>query len=160
MMTGWLVLKIGLSSARTSRPSTPNSGPRWSIVGRSMARSTRSGTFVGPGICRKWRPAGMGHSSSRSIVHNGLRSLDAPPLSVKSPMTASVKQPVKFDRAGDSARRALADRLMREVDAEILFDAPSRGRYSTDASIYQVMPLGVVVPRSVDAAIHAMAIAV
>src|SRR5262249_33911851 len=30
-------------------------GPRWSISGMSMARSTRSGTGVGPGICRKWR---------------------------------------------------------------------------------------------------------
>ena len=32
------------------------SGPRWSIVGASIARRTRSGTLVGPGICRKWRP--------------------------------------------------------------------------------------------------------
>ena len=30
--------------------------PRWSIGARSMARSTRSGTLVGPGICRKCRP--------------------------------------------------------------------------------------------------------
>src|SRR6202011_2080476 len=33
-----------------------NVGPRWSMVGRSMARRTRSGTLVGPGIWRKWRP--------------------------------------------------------------------------------------------------------
>ena len=45
---------------------------------------------------------------------------------------------------GDSA---LARRLRRELDGEVLFDAFSRGRYSTDASIYQVEPLGVVVPR-------------
>jgi FAD/FMN-containing dehydrogenase/Fe-S oxidoreductase len=74
-------------------------------------------------------------------------------------MTDSARQPVTLDRAGESARRALAARL-REVDAEVLFDAASRGRYATDASIYQVMPLGVVVPRSADAAIHAMSIAV
>ena len=30
----------------------------------------------------------------------------------------------------------------------MLFDAGSRGRYATDASIYQVMPLGVFVPRT------------
>ena len=30
----------------------------------------------------------------------------------------------------------------------MLFDAFSRGRYSTDASIYQIEPIGVVVPRS------------
>ena len=38
-------------------PSCWNSGPRWSMVALSIARSTRSGTLVGPGICRKWRPA-------------------------------------------------------------------------------------------------------
>src|SRR5712672_149868 len=55
---------------------------------------------------------------------------------------------------------ALAARLAREVDGEILFDAGSRGRYATDASIYQVTPVGVVIPRSADAAVSAMQIAV
>jgi FAD/FMN-containing dehydrogenase/Fe-S oxidoreductase len=58
--------------------------------------------------------------------------------------------------AGDSA---LAARLRREVDGEVLFDAASRGRYSTDASIYQIEPIGVVVPRTADAARAAIAIA-
>ena len=48
-------------------------------------------------------------------------------------------------RPGDSA---LAARLTRELDGEVLFDAHSRGRYSTDASIYQIEPIGVVVPKS------------
>ena len=47
-------------------------------------------------------------------------------------------------------RRALAQRLRREIDGEVLFDAASRGRYATDASIYQIEPVGVVVPRSDD----------
>ena len=42
----------------------------------------------------------------------------------------------------------------------MLFDSGARGRYSTDASIYQVTPVGVVVPRSADAAIAAMQIAI
>ncbi|GAB4230492.1 MAG: FAD-binding and (Fe-S)-binding domain-containing protein [Methyloligellaceae bacterium] len=42
----------------------------------------------------------------------------------------------------------LAARLAREIEGEVLFDAFSRGRYSTDASIYQIMPVGVVIPRS------------
>ena len=46
---------------------------------------------------------------------------------------------------GDSA---LAARLRRELEGEVLFDAFSRGRYSTDASHYQIEPIGVVVPRS------------
>ena len=46
---------------------------------------------------------------------------------------------------GDSA---LAVRLRREIEGEVLFDAFSRGRYSTDASHYQIEPIGVVVPKT------------
>src|SRR5580692_192120 len=53
----------------------------------------------------------------------------------------------------------LEARLRREVRGEVLFDAFSRGRYSTDASIYQIEPLGVVVPRSKDDVAAAIAIA-
>ena len=60
-------------------------------------------------------------------------------------------------RNGDSA---LALRLRKEIDGEVLFDAASRGRYATDASIYQIEPVGVVVPRSEEAARTAIAIAV
>ena len=48
-------------------------------------------------------------------------------------------------RPGDSG---LAQRLQRELQGEVLFDRFSRGRYSTDASIYQIEPIGVVVPRT------------
>ncbi len=41
----------------------------------------------------------------------------------------------------------LATRLRKELRGDVLFDRASRGRYSTDASIYQIMPMGVVVPR-------------
>ena len=64
--------------------------------------------------------------------------------------------PVKFARA-DAA--ALAARLRKELDAEVLFDHASRGRYSTDASIYQVEPIGIVVPRTEEAARGAIALA-
>jgi len=65
--------------------------------------------------------------------------------------------PVSFHpRAGDSA---LARRFAREIEGEVLFDAASRGRYSTDASIYQIDPVGVVVPRTEEAAKIALAIA-
>ena len=57
---------------------------------------------------------------------------------------------------GDSR---LAQRLRREVEGDVLFSRADRGRYATDASIYQVEPVGVVVPRTVDGAAAAMAIA-
>ena len=77
---------------------------------------------------------------------------------VQTPMTSHSSSPVRFARGGEGTR--LARRLAREVDAEVLFDAASRGRYSTDASIYQVTPVGVVVPRSAEAAIAAMQVAI
>jgi len=42
----------------------------------------------------------------------------------------------------------LARRLVQETEGEVLFDAASRSRYATDASIYQIMPLGVFVPKT------------
>ena len=53
----------------------------------------------------------------------------------------------------------LQDRLRREITGEVLFDRFSRGRYATDASFYQIMPLGVVVPRTMDEALRSLAIA-
>ncbi|MFL5282968.1 MAG: hypothetical protein ACJ8AW_18745, partial [Rhodopila sp.] len=54
---------------------------------------------------------------------------------------------------------ALALRLARTIKGQVLFDRASRGRYSTDASIYQVQPIGVVVPETIDDVMAAMAIA-
>jgi FAD/FMN-containing dehydrogenase/Fe-S oxidoreductase len=54
---------------------------------------------------------------------------------------------------------AFADRLRRNIAGEVLFDRAQRGRYATDASIYQVEPLGVIVPKRVDDVAAALAIA-
>lgn len=53
----------------------------------------------------------------------------------------------------------LAGRLAREMTGDVFFDAFNRGRYATDASFYQILPLGVVVPRTVDEALRALSIA-
>src|SRR6202040_1769398 len=53
----------------------------------------------------------------------------------------------------------LENRLAREITGDVFFDAFNRGRYATDASFYQVMPLGVVVPRTMDEALRALSIA-
>ena len=44
----------------------------------------------------------------------------------------------------------LERRLAGAIEGEIAFDAFTRGRYATDASIYQIMPAGVVFPRAAD----------
>jgi len=51
-----------------------------------------------------------------------------------------------FDSGGSAGE--LARRLRSAVEGEVMFDRASRGRYATDASIYQVEPVGVLVPRS------------
>jgi hypothetical protein len=51
----------------------------------------------------------------------------------------------------------LEQELRRRVDGEVRFDAGSRGAYSTDASNYRQVPIGVVVPRSVAAGQEAVA---
>jgi FAD/FMN-containing dehydrogenase len=42
----------------------------------------------------------------------------------------------------------LQRRLRAETGGAVLFDDASRGRYATDASIYQIMPVGVFVPET------------
>lgn len=53
----------------------------------------------------------------------------------------------------------LAVRLRRETEGEVLFGRADRGRYATDASIYQMEPIGVLVPRTIGDVVAAMAIA-
>ena len=66
-------------------------------------------------------------------------------------------------RAGKSQNPAensrLAARLAREMTGDVFFDAFNRGRYATDASFYQILPLGVVVPRTMDEALRALSVA-
>ena len=57
---------------------------------------------------------------------------------------------------GDSR---LADRLRNEIRGEVLFSRADRGRYATDASIYQVEPIGVIVPEEIGDVAAAMSIA-
>jgi len=67
---------------------------------------------------------------------------------------------MQAEKIRDSAENsALAARLRREITGDVLFDRFNRGRYATDASFYQIMPLGAVVPRTMDEALRALAIA-
>jgi FAD/FMN-containing dehydrogenase/Fe-S oxidoreductase len=52
----------------------------------------------------------------------------------------------------------LEQRLRANTTGDVFFDVFNRGRYATDASFYQIMPAGVVVPRSIDEALRALAI--
>src|SRR5829696_4559999 len=69
-------------------------------------------------------------------------------------MHGSVREPATFTRDLDLERR-----LAKAMAGEIRFDAFTRGRYAADASIYQIMPLGVVFPKSADDLAAALAVA-
>jgi len=56
-------------------------------------------------------------------------------------------------------KTALQRELEAAIDGEVRFDKVSRALYSTDASVYQIEPLGVVIPRSHEAVIRAVQIA-
>src|SRR5262245_5623587 len=81
----------------------------------------RSGVFVGPGIWRKWRP----------------RRVIAPDYRISAPMSGHV------DLA--ALRRDLGT-----IEGEVRFDELSRALYACDASVYEIQPLGVVIPKSRD----------
>ena len=57
----------------------------------------------------------------------------------------------------DPAFTALARELADTVDAEVRFDIGSRALYATDGSNYRQVPIGVVIPRSIDAVIATVA---
>ncbi len=57
--------------------------------------------------------------------------------------------PVQLSDQLDDDARALAVELGEVIDGEVRFDAGSRAAYSTDASNYRQVPIGVVVPRSI-----------
>src|SRR3954447_19182017 len=53
----------------------------------------------------------------------------------------------------------LEQKLRAEITGDVFFDPFNRGRYATDASFYQVIPAGVVVPRTMGEALRALATA-
>src|SRR5215470_13752774 len=53
----------------------------------------------------------------------------------------------------------LERRLKTALTGDVMFDRFTRGRYATDASHYQITPLGVVAPRTIEEANQAIAIA-
>ena len=59
----------------------------------------------------------------------------------------------------NAVNHRLANRLKAEIEGDVLFGSMDRGRYSTDASFYQIEPEGVVVPKRAEDVAAALAIA-
>src|SRR5579863_5013805 len=92
------------------------------MVGAAIARSTRSGTLVGPGIWRKCLP--LWYVISMSFPQAEARGA-----------------------AAEMQGAELAQALRRVVGGEVRFDSYTRNLFSRDASMYSIEPIGVVFPR-------------
>ena len=79
----------------------------------------------------------------------------------KSPTSISVQAAPKDwkQRADFETASVLQAELEARVQGEVRFDAVSRMLYSTDASNYQIDPIGVVIPRTQDDVIGAITLA-
>ncbi|WP_118183048.1 FAD-binding and (Fe-S)-binding domain-containing protein [Paraburkholderia phosphatilytica] len=66
------------------------------------------------------------------------------------PTSGLLVKPIHLVPSSARAASPLARRLREALRGDVHFDAANRGRYATDASIYQIMPIGVAVPRDQD----------
>ena len=74
-------------------------------------------------------------------------------------VSPAIPKPVLFTPTKSGVSSPLARLLSKELRGDVLFDGASRGRYSTDASIYQITPIGVVVPHDQADVLRALDIA-
>ena len=65
----------------------------------------------------------------------------------------------KAAQLAESEIAEIAEKLSKQIAGDVRMDRYSRLMYSTDASMYQMMPVGVVVPRSADDALAALLVA-
>ena len=70
------------------------------------------------------------------------------PLPLKISRAAAAHAYEDVARISNEVAGKLAERLATSTTSEVMFSGADRGRYATDASIYQMMPVGVFVPRS------------
>jgi FAD/FMN-containing dehydrogenase/Fe-S oxidoreductase len=83
-----------------------------------------------------------------------------PPISFekKQPFSSLIEHEDRIQRINVDAA-ALAAALRREIRGEVRFDNGSRALYSTDASNYRQVPIGVVMPQSADDVVATVALA-
>ena len=75
------------------------------------------------------------------------------------PRINAIDSDTQTRRAAVEAARVLEAELTARIAGEVRFDRTARMLYSTDASNYQIEPIGVVMPRSADDAIGAVELA-
>src|SRR4051795_7213544 len=68
-------------------------------------------------------------------------------------------KPIQIQTApADSRLEALRSDIASHLEGEVRFDSLSRALYATDASVYQILPAGVVIPKNQDDILRALSI--
>lgn len=81
-------------------------------------------------------------------------------LRVRGCVTVDLPTPVTRAPAPPALNAEAFEKVLRSrVEGEVRFDAGSRAAYSTDASNVRQVPIGVIVPRTPEAAVEAVAVA-
>src|SRR5262245_9429245 len=86
-------------------------------------------------------------------------TVDAPPPRIKGAGNGRYDPAAREVRAAQETARVLEAELSALLAGEVRFDDTSRMLYSTDASNYQIEPVGVVIPKSLDDAHAAVELA-
>jgi FAD/FMN-containing dehydrogenase/Fe-S oxidoreductase len=87
-------------------------------------------------------------------------SLDAmPSLQSTNQKPGREDRQIREERAARETARVLEAELTARIQGEVRFDRTARMLYSTDASNYQIEPVGVVIPKTLDDAQAAVEIA-
>src|SRR5690348_15042831 len=82
--------------------------------------------------------------------------MSASRLPLIQPEISTANKPRPF-LATDVDPREIEAELSKNIEGEVRFDAGSRGMYSVDASNYREVPVGVVVPRSIEDVVNTIA---
>lgn len=78
--------------------------------------------------------------------------------SAGGPVATLGRPPAAADQPAELDVRALEAALRDEVDGEVRFDTGSLATYSTDSSNFRQVPIGVVLPRTIEAGVRAVAV--
>lgn len=81
------------------------------------------------------------------MKHVSLPTLTSHAIGQRRPESSPLSSPT---RVGPLRREQLARELSNRIEGEVRFGLHERMLYSTDASLYQVEPIGVVIPSSIE----------
>src|SRR3954468_21929975 len=114
---------------------------------RSPGRARRASHARDPAAA----PAQQARRGARAAARNRQEERAGRGMNARVPLEIGGGDAGAYDsvaRASNEVAGKLAQRLAAETTGEVLFSPADRGRYATDASIYQVMPVGVFLPRT------------